>query len=334
MGTWWNQCYAGNVTTHTLTGLSRETTYIILVRAYDDNYTVTDPSNEVSGVPGRGTDSLLDYNGDGRTDAAAFHHPTDQFFTDYAGNMGQYGWGGADCYPLVWDYNGDGITEVSIYHIPTNQWFVKGYPGDNMGQFGWGQEDCIPVPGDYNGDGIMERAFYHTPSNTFFIEEQGGATQIQFGWNGAECIPVAGDYDGDGITDLMIYHIPTNQWLMYGVGKFRAVWLGGAECIPVPGGLRRGRIDGIAVYHYPTNEWFVKGYPGDQSWGSMDGADRRVSRFPGITTGMGQWSEGFIAMPRTGGSSRGRRISCGVGAGRNSCRSRARSTCSTGSGLC
>ena len=54
--------------------------------------------------------------------------PRDQFFTDYAGNMGQYGWGGADSYPLVWDYNGDGTTEVSIYHIPTNQWFVKGCP--------------------------------------------------------------------------------------------------------------------------------------------------------------------------------------------------------------
>jgi hypothetical protein len=67
-----------------------------------------------------------DFNGDGSTDIAAFHLPSDQFFTDYAGNLGQYGWGGADCYPIIWDYNGDGKTEVSIYHIPTNQWFVKG----------------------------------------------------------------------------------------------------------------------------------------------------------------------------------------------------------------
>ncbi len=205
---------------------------------------------------------------------AAFHLSSDQFFSYDTGNLGQYGWGGSDCYPLVWDYNGDGIGDTSIYHIPTNQWFVKGYPGDNMGQFGWGQEDCIPIPGDYNGDGTMERAFYHTPSNTFFIEGQGGVTQVQFGWNGAECIPVPGDYDGDGTTDLMIYHIPTNQWLMHGIGNLGRYGWNGAECIPVPADYDGNGSTDIAVYHYPTNQWFVKGYPGDArgqyGWGGME----------------------------------------------------------------
>ena len=114
--------------------------------------------------------SLADYDGDGATDVAAFHLPTDQFFTDYAGNLGQFGWGGSDSMPLVWDYDGDGKTDVSIYHIPTNQWFVKGV--GNLGQFGWGGEESVPVPGDYNGDGRMERAFYHSPTNRWFVEGQ------------------------------------------------------------------------------------------------------------------------------------------------------------------
>jgi hypothetical protein len=79
---------------------------------------------------------VADFDGNGSTDVAGLHHPSDQFFTFTSGNLGQYGWGGPDCYPLVWDYNGDGITDVSIYHIPTNQWFVRGYPGNNLGQFG------------------------------------------------------------------------------------------------------------------------------------------------------------------------------------------------------
>ena len=122
-------------------------------------------------------------------DISGYHLSSDQFFTDYAGNLGQYGWGGPDCYPLVWDYDGNGTTEISIYHIPTNQWFVKGVPGDNLGQFGWGGDESIPVPGDYNGDGVMERAFYHWPTNRWFIE---GQDPIQFGWGGADCIPLPG----------------------------------------------------------------------------------------------------------------------------------------------
>jgi hypothetical protein len=171
-----------------------------------------------------------DFDGDGATDVAAFHLPTDQFFTDYAGNLGQFGWGGSDSMPLIWDYDGDGKTDVSIYHIPTNQWFVKGV--GNLGQFGWGGEESVPVPGDYNGDGRMERAFYHSPTNRWFVE---GQDSVQFGWNGEECIPVPGDYDGDGKTDMVIYHIPTNQWFLYGVGNLGQFGWGGSDCIPVPG---------------------------------------------------------------------------------------------------
>jgi hypothetical protein len=211
---------------------------------------------------------------DGKTPVAAYHLPSNQFFMEFGGNLGQYGWGGLESFPLLWDFDGDRRNDISIYHIPTNQWFVKGYPGDNMGQFGWGQEDCIPTPGDYNGDGIMERAFYHTPSNTFFIEAQGGVTQIQFGWNGADCIPVPGDYNGDGTTDLMIYHVPSNQWLMYGAGNQGQYGWNGEECIPVPADYDGDGSTDIAVYHYPSNQWFVKGYPGDNlgqyGWGGAE----------------------------------------------------------------
>jgi hypothetical protein len=208
-----------------------------------------------------------DFDGDGTTDVAAFHLPSDQFFTDYAGNLGQFGWGGSDSMPLVWDYDGDGKTDVSIYHIPTNQWFVMGV--GNLGQFGWGGDESIPVPGDYNGDGRMERAFYHSPSNRWFVE---GQDPVQFGWNGAECIPVPGDYDGDGKTDMVIYHLPSNQWFQYGVGNLGQFGWGGEDCLPVPGDYNGDGKMEIAVYHVPTNQWFVKGIGnlGQYGWGGLE----------------------------------------------------------------
>jgi hypothetical protein len=226
-----------------------------------------------------------DFDGNGTTDVAAFHLPSDQFFTDYAGNLGQFGWGGSDSMPLVWDYDGDGKTDVSIYHIPTNQWFVKGV--GNLGQFGWGGADSIPVPGDYNGDGRMERAFYHSPTNQWFVE---GQDPVQFGWNGAECIPLPGDYDGDGKTDMVIYHIPSNQWFQYGVGNLGQFGWGGADCIPVPGDYNGDGKTEIAVYHVPTNQWFVKGMGnlGQYGWGGLESFP-----IPGDYNGDGVMERGF-----------------------------------------
>ena len=76
---------------------------------------------------------IADFNGDGATDVAGFHLPPDQFFTDYAGTLGQYGWGGAESYPLVWDYDGDGRDRY--FHLP--------YPHESVA--------CERVPRRYHG---------------------------------------------------------------------------------------------------------------------------------------------------------------------------------------
>ena len=215
---------------------------------------------------------MVDFDGDGSNDVAAFHLASDQFFTDYTGNMGQYGWGGSNSYPLVWDYDGNGTTEVSIYHIPTNQWFVKGVPGDNLGQFGWGGDESVPVPGDYDGDGVIERAFYHFPTNRWFVE---GQAPVDFGWGGADVIPIAADYDGDGTTDMMLYHIPTNQWFVYGIGNLGQFGWNGSECIPVPGDWDGDGKTEIGIYHWPSNQWFWRDqngtdhFLGQYGWGGM-----------------------------------------------------------------
>jgi len=216
---------------------------------------------------------------------SGFHLPSDQFFVEGIGNLGQFGWGGSDSMPLIWDYDGDPKTDVSIYHIPTNQWLVKGV--GNLGQYGWGGDESVPVPGDYNRDGRIERAFYHSPTNRWFVE---GQAPVQFGWNGSECIPLPGDYDGDGKTDMVIYHIPSNQWFQYGVGNLGQFGWGGADCIPVPGDYNGDGKTEIAVYHVPTNQWFVKGIGnlGQYGWGGLESFP-----IPGDYNGDGKMERGF-----------------------------------------
>jgi murein DD-endopeptidase MepM/ murein hydrolase activator NlpD len=212
-----------------------------------------------------------DFNSDGSTDVAAFHLSSDQFFTNYAGNIGQYGWGGNDCYPLIWDFNSNGATDVSIYHIPTNQWFVRGVSGDNLGAFGWGVDEAVPVPGDYNGDGTVDRAFFHWPTNRWFVEQAGGSfTDYAFGWGGADCIPIAADYDGDGTTDMMLYHVPTNQWFVHGAGNLGQFGWNGSECIPVPGDWDGDGRTEIGIYHWPSNQWF---------WRNEDGTTHSLGQY-------------------------------------------------------
>jgi hypothetical protein len=134
-----------------------------------------------------------------------YHIPSNQWFRYDQGNLGQYGWGGADCIPVPGDYLGNGKTQIAVYHVPTNQWFVKGYPGDNLGQYGWGGLQSFPVPGDYDGDGTWEIGFYRPSENRWFIE---GESYFYWGWDGQNFMPIT--------SQMAIFN-----WFRFVMGRFQ-----------------------------------------------------------------------------------------------------------------
>jgi hypothetical protein len=90
-----------------------------------------------------------DYDGDGSTDIAVYHYPTNQWFVrGYPGdNLGQYGWGGTESFPIPGDYNGDGITERGFYRQADNWWFIENQP-DFV--WGWGGQEFMPITSQIN----------------------------------------------------------------------------------------------------------------------------------------------------------------------------------------
>jgi hypothetical protein len=74
-------------------------------------------------------------DGDGKTDVSIYHIPTNQWFVKGVGNLGQFGWGGADCIPVPGDYNGDGKTDILWRNKSTGQNIVWLMNGTTLGSY-------------------------------------------------------------------------------------------------------------------------------------------------------------------------------------------------------
>jgi SpoIID/LytB domain protein len=170
-----------------------------------------------------------DFDGDGRTDVAAYNASTGDWIVGRSNGGGfelatwanfgtRTGWSRH----VVGDFTGDGRDDIASYHEPSGRWWVNRSTGSSFTpelwaslgtRSGWTEQ----LVGDFTGDGRADIAAYH-PSNgawwvhastsTRFRTTQWATFSTRTGWQ----THLVGDVNGDGQDDLISYHPRRGSW--------------------------------------------------------------------------------------------------------------------------
>lgn len=197
--------------------------------------------------------TALDFDGDGRSDAAAYGDDGYRVRTS-SGSAPRFlsvdcsagpCFGGAGWTPIAADFDGDGRTDNAVYL--NGAWgIVRSSDGQKV-VTGFGGPGFEPVAADYNGDGKADIAVYL--DGVWSIVHSSDSAHITVAHGGPEWLPLPADYDGDGKADVAVYH-PAGVWVIKRStdGRMIVVGWGGPGYQPLPADYDGdGHID-IAVY--------------------------------------------------------------------------------------
>lgn len=224
----------------------------------------------LSNTPGAGGNrikTVLDYDGDLRTDAAVFRTTTNTFFIRRSSNGTQiaqiFGIAGTDI-QVPGDYDGDNRTDIAVFRT-TNGFFyiLQSTTGTiRSEQFGFGTDE--PVARDYDGDGRTDLAVVRRQNGQMFWfirnSSNGSFRGEQFGLDTDVVAP--GDYDGDQRFDLAVFRtLPNGQGVFFvrqSTGGDRAQQFGLGSDLVVPGDYDGdGRYDFALVRPGTQFTWLI-----------------------------------------------------------------------------
>ena len=211
--------------------------------------------------------SVLDYDGDRRTDFAVFRTTNNTFFVLRNSTRTliaqQFGLSSVDI-QVPGDYDGDGRTDFAVFRTTNGTFFVLNSSNNTIRaqQFGLGTDE--PVARDYDGDRRTDFAVARRENGrlTWFIlnSSNNSFRAEQFGLDTDVTAP--GDYDGDGRFDLAVFRGGPNQQGTFFVQQssqgFRAVQFGFGSDLVVPGDYDGdGRYDFAVVRPGTVFNWFI-----------------------------------------------------------------------------
>lgn len=156
-----------------------------------------------------------DFDGDGRTDIAAFDPASATWYIRQSSDGATLGgapftWGPGGALPVPGDYDGDGKTDLALFEPATAKWHIRQSSNQQLlfnPPLSFGGVGMVPVPGDYDGDGKTDLAVFDSAGNWYVRASssgkllRGGAFRI----GSVTGMPLPADYDGDGLTDPAVW---------------------------------------------------------------------------------------------------------------------------------
>jgi hypothetical protein len=286
---------AGNVTSHTLTGLNPLRTYFYGVTAYDLHNHESGYSTEVSGVfplsanigiYGNG-DWFFDNNGNGVWEDCG----TDICYENFGGGL-------TGAVPVTGDWDGTGTAKIGIY--VDGLWYLDlngngawdGAPTDGLIYFGGGLTGAVPVTGDWTGTGTTKIGVY--VDGEWYLDLNGNGAWdgtptdglVYFGGGLTGAVPVTGDWTGTGTAKIGVY--VDGEWYLDLSGN--RVWDGTPTdglysfvgnltgAVPVTGDWTGTGTAKIGIYH--DGAWYLD-LNGNGSWNDCP-VDGCINSFEGI----------------------------------------------------
>ena len=184
----------------------------------DQTFTVT------QGTPLVVRKSVLDFDGDGKTDYSAIQNSNGTMIWHNQRSAAGYspiGFGlFNDDIAVPADYDGDGKTDVAVWRNSNGTFYVIKSSNNTVQGFQFGQSGDNPnITQDFDGDGKADFAVTRVQNGNLYWYIYGstvGFRGLQFGI--AADKPLRGDYDGDGKADLAVYrpggNAPANSFII------------------------------------------------------------------------------------------------------------------------